>query len=100
MYVAQARIVLMPTERQRIEIADLGLDDFEHNGLALVVYINTERVYAKELVLLPGQTCPEHLHPPVNTAPATSIAARWLEETYTGDHQLELHPGEQIHHLS
>ena len=30
-----------------------------------VVYINTERVCAKEMVLLPGMTCPEHIHAPL-----------------------------------
>ena len=31
-----------------------------------VAYVNTERCCAKELVLLPGQTCPEHRHPEIN----------------------------------
>ena len=34
----------------------------EKVGLRLCVYINTERVCAKEMVLLPYQTCPEHKH--------------------------------------
>ena len=34
-------------------------------GLELIEYVNTERCCAKELVLLPGQICPEHRHPPV-----------------------------------
>ena len=36
----------------------------EEIGLQLVVYVNTERVCAKELVLFPHQICPEHRHPP------------------------------------
>ena len=28
----------------------------------LCVYVNTERVCAKEMVLFPYQTCPEHMH--------------------------------------
>ena len=35
-------------------------------GLQLVVYVNTEKVCAKEMVLLPEQTCPEHKHVPTN----------------------------------
>ena len=35
-------------------------------GLQLLTYINTERVCAKEMVLLPYQTCPEHMHVPTN----------------------------------
>ena len=68
-YLQRAGIVLTPEERENIEIADLGLGEYEKTGLALVTYVNTERVCAKELVLLPGQTCPEHLHPPVNGKP-------------------------------
>ena len=30
----------------------------------LLVYVNTDRYCAKELVLYPGQECPEHRHPP------------------------------------
>ena len=30
----------------------------------MLVYVNTDRYCAKELVLYPGQICPEHRHPP------------------------------------
>src|SRR6185503_278961 len=52
-----AGIVLTAAERDAIEIADFGLGDFERTGLAVLVYVNTDRVCAKELVLLPGQLC-------------------------------------------
>lgn len=58
----EAGIALTDTERANIEVADFGLSDLEHTGLQLVVYVNTDRVCAKELVLMPGQTCPEHRH--------------------------------------
>ena len=67
--LAEAGIVLTPAEREAIEIADFGLGDLERYGLQIVVYVNTERVCAKELVLFPGQTCPEHRHPPVDGEP-------------------------------
>ena len=67
--LADAGIVLTPEERDSIEIADFGLGDFENVGLAIVVYVNTERVCAKELVMLPNQLCPEHRHPPVGDDP-------------------------------
>ena len=72
-YLDRAGIVLTPEESANIEIADLGLNEFELTGLGLVVYVNTERVCAKELVLLPGQTCPQHLHPPVNGEPGKDV---------------------------
>jgi len=64
-YLQRVGIVLTPEEAENIEVADLGLGEFERTGLCLVTYVNTERVCAKELVLFPRQTCPEHLHPPV-----------------------------------
>ena len=63
--LAEAGIVLTPDERSAIEVADFGLSQLDEIGLEIVVYVNTERVCAKELVLFPRQTCPEHLHPPV-----------------------------------
>jgi D-lyxose ketol-isomerase len=67
--LADAGVVVTPAERAVIEVADFGLGDLEHIGLQLVVYVNTERVCAKELVLFPGQTCPEHRHPPFDGTP-------------------------------
>jgi D-lyxose ketol-isomerase len=63
-FLDRARIVTTAKERANIEIADFGLDDVEHIGLELIVYENNERYCAKELVLFPGQTCPQHRHPP------------------------------------
>jgi D-lyxose ketol-isomerase len=65
----EAGIVLTPGERQNIEIADFGLGRLEEIGLQIVVYVNTDRVCAKELVLFPHQRCPEHRHPPVDDEP-------------------------------
>lgn len=57
-----AGIVLTKEEEGRIEVADFGLGDLGHVGLQLLVYVNTDRVCAKEMVLFPRQTCPEHIH--------------------------------------
>jgi D-lyxose ketol-isomerase len=64
-----AGIVLTPHERQKIEIADFGLGRLDEVGLQIVVYVNTDRVCAKELVLFPHQHCPEHRHPPFEGEP-------------------------------
>ena len=58
----KANIVISDEEKKNVEVADFGRDNVDNVGLQLVVYINTERVCAKEMVLLPGQTCPEHMH--------------------------------------
>lgn len=65
-YFEKAHIVLTDEEKSNIEIADFGLNRFEDTGLSLITYVNTERVCAKELVLFPRQTCPEHIHPNVD----------------------------------
>ena len=62
-YLDRAGIVVTPTEAANIEVADFGLGELEKTGLEIVVYVNTERVCAKELVLFPHQTCPEHRPP-------------------------------------
>ena len=67
--LADAGIVLTQAEQLEIEVADFGLSSLEEIGLEVVVYVNTDRVCAKELVLFPGQTCPEHLHPPFDGTP-------------------------------
>ena len=67
--LAQAGIELTPHEREQIEIADFGLSRLDEIGLQIVVYVNTDRVCAKELVLFPHQHCPEHRHPPFEGEP-------------------------------
>lgn len=64
-FLKRAGIVLTRAESKNIEIADFALDELETTGLELVVYVNTERCCAKELVMFPRQTCPEHLHPDI-----------------------------------
>jgi D-lyxose ketol-isomerase len=63
--LVEAGIVLTPHEREKIEVADFGLGRLAEIGVQIVVYVNTDRVCAKELVLFPHQRCPEHRHPPV-----------------------------------
>lgn len=118
-YLDRAGIVLTPAETEQIEIADLGLGEYDQTGLALVTYINTERCCAKELVLKPGQTCPEHFHPPVDGQPGKEETFRCRSgtvylyvtgdptpnpvakppanraDTYTVWHEIVLNPGEQ-----
>jgi mannose-6-phosphate isomerase-like protein (cupin superfamily) len=98
--LAEAGIVLTSSEQQAIEVADFGLDDLERWGLQIVVYVNTERVCAKELVMFPGQACPEHRHPPVGGEPGKEETFRvrrgsvrlWVD----GDGEVVLGPGEQL----
>ena len=118
-YFEKAGIVLTPGEVDTIEVADFGLGELDTTGLELVTYINTARVCAKELVLFPHQTCPEHRHPPMGGGPGKeeTFRCRWglvslhvegepteaphahppagREAFYTVGHEVVLRPGEQ-----
>ena len=80
-YLEGAGIVLTKREAEEMEVADFGLGNLEVIGLEVVVYVNTVRVCAKELVLFPRQTCPEHRHPPVEGQPGKeeTFRCRWGE---------------------
>src|SRR5579863_9051358 len=75
----RAGIIITPTERAEIEVADFGLGELEQTGLTLIVYVNTDRYCAKELALFPRQTCPEHRHPPRGAEPGKeeTFRVRW-----------------------
>jgi len=77
----QAGIIVTPQEAAALEIADFGLGEFATTGLGVLVYVNTSRCCAKELTLLPGQTCPEHRHPPLAGEPGKeeTFRCRWGE---------------------
>lgn len=80
-FLQQAGIVLTEDEAQAIEIATFGLPDYPLSGLQLLTYVNSSRYCAKELVLFPRQTCPEHLHPPFDDTPGKqeTFRCRWGE---------------------
>ena len=116
-YYDKANIVITDEEKANIEVADFGLGKVNNIGLQLVVYINTDRVCAKEMVLLPGQTCPEHIHVPTNgmegkeetfrcrygevylyvdgEGTADGIKAKLPDSPVTVFHEVILHAGEQ-----
>jgi D-lyxose ketol-isomerase len=78
----KAKIAISAEEKEHLEIVDFGLDDFEHFGLEIVVYENNDRYCAKELILLPRQTCPEHRHPWLsekNIGKQETFRCRWGE---------------------
>lgn len=118
-YFKRAKIILTQEEKENIEVTDLGLGRLEEIGVRILVYINTERYCAKELVLFPRQTCPEHRHPEIDGEPGKeeTFRCRWgkiylyvegelspnpkckpprgNEKYYTVWHEIELNPGQQ-----
>ena len=117
--LAGAGFSLTSQESANIEVADLGLNRLPSEGLELVTYVNTDRYCAKELVLFPGQTCPEHRHPTISgragkqetfrcrrgvvwlyvEGPTTSEIQATVPQAsknyYTVFHEIVLRPGEQ-----
>jgi D-lyxose ketol-isomerase len=59
----EAGLAITAAERERLEVADFGLGELNKTGLEILTYVNTERVCAKEIIMFPHQTCPEHWHP-------------------------------------
>jgi D-lyxose ketol-isomerase len=93
-----AGIVLTPEEREQIEVADFGLGRLREIGLLVLVYVNTDRYCAKELVLYPGQLCPEHRHPPFDGTPGKEETFRvrtGAVRLWVGDEELVLRAGDQ-----
>ncbi|MFB6135659.1 MAG: D-lyxose/D-mannose family sugar isomerase [Halobacteriaceae archaeon] len=116
--LADAGFELTPEERQAVEVVDFGFGRLEEVGLEIVTYVNTDRYCAKELVLFPGQVCPEHRHPPFDDYPGKRETLRcrrgtvylyvdgeetpdpaveppFNEDAYTVGHEVVLQPGEQ-----
>jgi D-lyxose ketol-isomerase len=98
--LAQAGIVLTPQEQTQIEVVDFGMSELERTGLQLVIYINNDRYCAKELVMVPRQTCAQHRHPSLSeTNPGKQAIQAQVPEGsepyYTVFHEIELHPGDQ-----
>ena len=113
----KAGVVLTDAEKANVEVVDWDLDQLDTIGLQIVTYINTERVCAKEMVLLPYQTCPEHKHVPTGgqagkeetfrcrygkcylyvagEGRAEDIQGRIPPTTVTVFHEIVLNPGEQ-----
>jgi D-lyxose ketol-isomerase len=114
-------IAITADERRRIEVTDFGLGRLREIGLQLLTYVNTDRCCAKELLVLPGQLCPEHLHPSLPGAPGKEETFRcragtvWLNvpgeptpgerrrshlpagyDRVTAWHEIELRPGDQF----
>lgn len=118
-YFEKAGIVISEAEKEAFQVAEYNLGCVDEIGLELIEYVNTDRCCAKELVLLPGQTCPEHRHPPVcgeigkeetfrcrygtvylyvTGEPAETIQAvppASRAQYFTCRHEIILHPGEQ-----
>jgi len=106
-------------ELAQIKVADFGLSELEQSGGQILTLVDSE-IAVKLIAMFPGQTLPEHRHPPLGDYPgkAETIRCEWgvlylyaegaptsnpqgmppahRRETYTVWHEHILHPGDQI----
>ena len=114
----KAHIVLTDAEKAALEITDYALGNVRETGTEIIIYVNTERCCAKEMALIPFQTCPEHRHAPIESIgypgkeetfrcrygtvylyvegePTAAPKAKPPQGVYTVFHEIVLRPGEQ-----
>lgn len=112
-------ILITEEEKKNIEIVDFGQSRFEEIGLAMLVYFNTTRVCARELIMFPRQTIAQQIHPDIDgeMGKEETFRCRWgkayiyvpgeptknpkckppkgREEYYDCQHEIELNPCDQ-----
>jgi len=118
--LSKAGVVVRQDEIDQMEVVDFGLSELEQSGVQIVTLVDTEKIAAKLLVLLPNQIEPEHRHPRLGDyeGKEETIRCEWGElylygpgeptlnpkghppehrrRTYTVWHEYVLRPGDQI----
>jgi D-lyxose ketol-isomerase len=116
----RAGVEVTDAEIAGMEVADFGLSETALTGAQIVTLVDTDKIAAKLLVMLPDQTEPEHKHPPLGDYPGKeeTIRCEWgvcylyspgdptpcpqghppehRKDTYTVWHETILHPGDQV----
>ncbi len=118
--ISSAGIAVREDELTQIEVADFGLNELELSGAQILTLVSSDKVAAKLIALLPGQTLPEHKHPPLGAyaGKEETLRCAWGEAyvygpgdptpeplghppahrraTYTVWHECVLKPGNQV----
>jgi D-lyxose ketol-isomerase len=117
--IREAGIAITDAEADAIEVADFGLGRLEEEGAQILTLVQTGRISVKVLVLFPGQTEPEHWHPPVGDdagkeetvrvvsgtlyfyregegKAGSGAIPRGKEAAYTCQREVVMRPGDQI----
>ncbi len=113
-------IMITEEERERIEIVDFGQSRFEEIGLAMLIYFNTDRACARELIMFPHQTIAQQIHPNIGSVPGKEetfrcrsgkayiyvpgeptenpkcLPPKGREQYYDCRHEIELNPCDQF----
>jgi len=69
---------LTDEERLDLQVCDFGLGHFFEEGVAFIDILRSPRLRITILVLLPGQTLPQHLHPAYDQEPGKEETLRVL----------------------
>lgn len=79
--LSKAGVAVREDELGRMEVADFGLSELQQSGAQIITLVETDQIAAKLLVLLPHQTVPEHLHPPLGdyAGKQETIRCEWGE---------------------
>lgn len=117
--VRRSGFPLSPTDWAELKVNDFGLGNLPAEGFVFADLLRTDRMRVTLLVLLPGQTLPEHRHPPYDTEPGKEETLRCLfgqariyvpggsntptiaipegkEPYYTSRHEVVISAGEQF----
>jgi len=118
--IERAGIRVTGEEAKVIEVADFGLGCLACEGAQILTLLGTDRIAVKVIVLFPGQTVPEHWHPPAGddpgkeetirviggtvhfylpgekTCPCQAVLPAGKESYYTAKHEVILDPGGQL----
>jgi len=110
---------LSPSDWAELKVNDFGLGNLPREGFVFADLLRTNRVRITLLVLLPGQSLPEHRHPPYEGEPGKEETLRCLlgqakvyvpgepnnpdirlpagkEACYTSHHEVVISVGEQF----
>ncbi|MCU0521647.1 MAG: D-lyxose/D-mannose family sugar isomerase [Anaerolineae bacterium] len=113
-------LALTADELESVAVADFGLGELDETGAQILTLLDTPESAVKLIVLFPGQTLPEHRHPPLGAYPGKAetlrceVGAAYVytegevsthpaclppdgrRATYTVWHETALTPGRQI----
>ena len=118
--LAKTGVVVRQEELDKMEVTDFGLSELEQSGAQIVTLVDTDKIAAKLLIMLPYQTEPEHTHPRIDdyAGKEETVRCEWGElylygpgeptpnpkgrppehrkHTYTVWHEYILRPGDQV----
>ncbi len=69
-------VALTAGELARVAVADFGLGELDQTGAQILTLLDSSEIAVKLIALFPGQTLPEHRHPPLGPYPGKAETLR------------------------